>query len=371
MFAKTSVKENTKCSSRNHPHQILGPLPHLLNKTRKSMRNRINILIGIILAATLLLSGCSGSDPGKADSSGGTKLTVGLTYQPDIQFAPFYVAKAQGWFAAAGLNVELRHHGTSETLFGALNNGTEQVVFAGGDEALQARSQGNDVVGIATVYRQYPVVLIVPDSSDIHSAADLKGKKIGIPGPFGENYFGLLVLLQQAGLTQSDVKVMNIGYTQQAALTSGDVDAVIGFSNNDVIRFGEAGFAVRTIPLAQSGEPDLVGAGLATSQKVLDTRKADLQTMIGVLRRAMQFCIDDPEKTVELSAQFVPTLSDPDQKADALATLKATTPLFGSAADFAKIDPQQWSAMATFMDQAGLLGGSVDPTTAVDTSVAS
>jgi NitT/TauT family transport system substrate-binding protein len=59
-----------------------------------------------------------------------------------------------------------------------------------------------------------------------------------VPGKFGESWFGLLAALAGANLTQSDVDVVEIGYTAQAALTTGKVEAVVGFSNNDQVKFG-------------------------------------------------------------------------------------------------------------------------------------
>ena len=37
---------------------------------------------------------------------------------------------------------------------------------------------------------------------------------IGVPGKYGESWFGLQVALRSAGLTESDVKITEIGYTQ-------------------------------------------------------------------------------------------------------------------------------------------------------------
>jgi NitT/TauT family transport system substrate-binding protein len=81
------------------------------------------------------------------------RFTVGLTYTPDIQFAPFYVAAEKGYFSEAHLEVTLRHHGANEPLFGAIQSGQEQIVYAGGDEMLQARSQGVPLISFATYYQ--------------------------------------------------------------------------------------------------------------------------------------------------------------------------------------------------------------------------
>lgn len=88
------------------------------------------------------------------------------------------MALEKGYFDEAGLDVTLRHHGAQEALFGALESGAEDIVFAGATEMMQARSQGLDVVNWATLYQKYPVTLITPTSAGVTSPADLIGKKI-------------------------------------------------------------------------------------------------------------------------------------------------------------------------------------------------
>ncbi|GGA65929.1 riboflavin-binding protein RibY [Pseudoclavibacter endophyticus] len=284
-------------------------------------------------------------------------LTVGLTYTPNIQFSPFYVAAEQGFFEEVGLDVELRHHGQSEDLFGALQSGTEDVVYAGGDEIVQARSNGTDVVSIATLYSEYPAALIVPRDSPIETAADVRGRTIGTPGPFGQTYFALLALLQSGGMSEADIDLQSIGYTQQVALTSGKVEGVMGFVNNDAVQFERAGFPVRVIDVFAE-EQELVGPAVGASQATIDARGDDLALLMQALEKATQFVIDNPEETVELSAAHIPTLTTDEAKADALATLDATVPLLEPAGGAPRFEnrPEVWDAMVAFMGGNGLLG---------------
>lgn len=323
-------------------------------------------VLAVALATTLLAAcgaGGSGTTTSASSSATGAPLIVGLTYVPDIQFAPFYVGVEKGFFAEEGLDVTLRHHGSSESLFGALQAGTEDVVYAGGGELLQARSEGVDAVSIATMYQHYPVVAIVPADSAITTAADLRGHSIGLPGQYGEGWLGLLMMLKTAGLTRSDVDIQNIGYTLQAALPAGRVDAVIGYSNNDAVQFEAAGFAVRTIPVTE-GEVPLVSVGLETMRTTLDANSEALTRLNRAAIKATQYVIDHPDEAVELSAAYVPNLSADAQRTAALATLNATIPLFGTGDEIGAQHADRWAAMATFMDEAGLLTAPVDSTEA-------
>ena len=288
------------------------------------------------------------------------EMTVGLTYTPDIQFAPFYVAAEKGYYEDAGLDVTLRHHGANEGLFTAVAGGQEDIVVAGGDEMLQARSQDVPLLNVATLYQEYPVALIVPADSPIQTAADLKGHKVGIPGPFGETYFGLLALLHGAGLAEEDVAVEHIGFTQQAALTAGHVDAVMGFVNNDAVRFAQAGQEVRTIPVTD-GDVPLVGIGLGVLDATAQERPEDVAAVVEATLRGVRDAVADPQEAVELSAEYVPDLGRQDRQEEALATLEATIPLYGEGDGIGMQSAGTWEAMVTLMQDNGLLDAPVDP----------
>ncbi|HJT57290.1 MAG TPA: ABC transporter substrate-binding protein, partial [Ktedonobacteraceae bacterium] len=91
-------------------------------------------------------------------------VSIGLGYIPDIQFAPFYVAKTKGYYSAAGLNVTL-NHGIVNNLLGDLALGHDTFAFASGDELLVARSKNLPLIDVSTIFQKYPVSLIVPASS--------------------------------------------------------------------------------------------------------------------------------------------------------------------------------------------------------------
>ena len=328
----------------------------------------------VLTAASLLTAGlggvaCSQPTAQQPDApAGATPFTLGLTYTPDIQFAPFYVALEKGYFRDANLNVTLRHHGANEQLFGAIQAGEEDLVYAGGAEVMQARSQDVPLVSVATYYQEYPVVLVVPEDSPIRSAADLQGRSVGLPGPYGETWFGLLALLEQANLTQDDVEIEYIGYTQQAALTSGQVDGVMGYINNDAVRLQSAGVAVRTLSITPE-TPPLVSVGLATTDQTLAAQLAPITRLQAAVDRAILDIVADPEAAITLSEKHVPGLAAEQQRTSALATLQATIPLFGDVETFGHQDAETWTAMATFLAEMDLLHGPVTATDCFTTQV--
>lgn len=334
------------------------------------------MIIAALAAATLALTACSGTDDTNGGTDGeGTPLTVGLTFIPNVQFAPMYVAEHEGYFEEAGLDVTIRHHGAQESLLGALQSGEEDVVFAGGDEMLQGRATGIDVVDWATMYQQYPVKLIVPESSDIKTPADLKGKSVGLPGPYGANYFALLAMFNAYGLSENDVEVQYVGYTQAAALSAGEVDAIVGYSNSDLVNIAgslgadmqgvdladlqstaeiTAQWPVRTIDMVDGGLP-LVGVGLGSLGPSLQENEDAYVRLLEALDKAVQFSIENPEKALDITAAHVPDLAEPEKRDIAAVTLALTLDLYTGGETFGGQDADRWDAMTAFMWDNGLL----------------
>lgn len=318
------------------------------------------------LAVTALgLSACGSQQA--APASGGndrsTSVVVGLTYIPNVQFAPAYVAVSEGIFTDNGVDAFVRHHGSDEGLFTALLAGEEDVVIASGDEAAVASTQGMDLVSIGSYYRDYPGTVIVRDDSPIQSLADLKGATIGIPGEYGSNWYATLAALQGAGLTLADVTVSSIGYTQQAALTQGDVDAVVGFSNNDLVQMRLAGLDVRSIGLPD--DAPLIGASIITTRAWAASHPDQARGVVASLGAAMEAIHQRPDAAIE--ATMAQTGTDSGAEAAARAVLEATDPLWVDESGSANTaqDLERWGMMADFLRQINAVTTDIDVSSVV------
>lgn len=314
-------------------------------------------LVTLVLVAALAGCGTSASGNGNGTTA---RLTVGLTYVPNIQFAPFYVAQALGYYRDAGLDVTFHHHGASEDEFGALVAGQEDAIFASGDEIVGARAHNIPIVDVATIYTRYPVVVVVPADSSIQSAADLRGHTIGVPGKYGATYIGLLSLLSSVGLSESDVNVQSIGYTQVSALLTHKVDAVMGYANNEPLLIQKAGMSVRTFDVNNAEHP-LVSNGLAAMESVLKARGGDIKKLVAATMKGVQYVLAHPQDAVNLSKSFVPGLDVGSAATDALAVLQATLPYLQIDSTKAGYnDPAKWAGMVSFLQAQGQLAAPVD-----------
>ncbi len=303
-------------------------------------------------------TGATGATPTR---SGGPlrKLTIGLGYIPDIQFAPFYVAQARGYFRDEGLDVDFKQ-GLDVDVLKLIGTGALNFGVAGGDEVMIARSQGVPLVYVGTWYQKYPVTVVALEKANIRTVAELKGRTIGVPGRYGATYIGLLALLDSVGLKESDVQLREIGFTQVQALTQGQVDVVVGYTNNEPVQLRALGQTITTINVFD--KVNLVSNGLVTDEKTANNDPELVRAVVRAVMRGIQDTIADPDAAVTLSLPTIPGAAD---KRDQLrAVLDATLPVLQgdqtTAHGLGYADPAAWSSSRDLLLRLKVLGGDID-----------
>ncbi len=305
-----------------------------------------------------------------AANTGATKpkqsVTIALSYIPNVQFAPYYVAQDKGYFAQEGLDVTFQY-GTINDLMALVGQGKIQFALASGDEVLQARAGNFPVTYVATQYQKYPVAVISPKGKGITKPADLKGKAIGIPGLYGASYIGLKAVLASAKLTEEDVKIQAIGYTQKEALTQGKVDAVAVYSMNEPVQLKAAGVDLDVIEV--SSLSNLASIGVITSENLINTQSDLVQRVVRASTRGMKDTIADPDSAFESTIKIAPDAKS-DNPALQKQVLKETVKFM--SADNVKgqpvgySDPKVWEASQQFLLDNKLIANKVDAATAIN-----
>ncbi len=294
------------------------------------------------------------SEAPSTPSAAPVALTVGLGYIPSVQFAQFYLAQQSGAYADAGLTVTLQNK-IDPDLITLLGQGAVDIGSGDGTSVIPAVSQGIPVVYTSTIYGQFPAVVIAKAGSGITTAADLKGRKIGIPGRYGTNWVMLQALLKGAGLTVDDVTIIEFpDFAQATALQQGQVDAATGFANNEPVQLRSAG--VEPVVLTVDDSMPLPGPGLVTGTKTLETKADALRAFTAATLGAMARITSDPQAGLDATFAAVPDLA---QNADlqrqildaTIATWK--NPRTGGA--LGSIDRDGWATSLAFMTGLGLV----------------
>ena len=302
----------------------------------------------LLVALALVATACGGG--ASALPSGAVKLVVGLGYIPNVQFAQFYLADQAGYYRDAGLQVELQNK-TDPELVTLVGQGAVDVGISDGTSVIPAVSQGIPVRYVFTVFAQFPNVVFSKASSGIATAADLAGRKMGIPGKFGSSWIQLEALLASVGLTESDLQLILFpDFGQLAALQQGAVDAATGYANNEPVQLALSGVKANVLALPPASQ--LPGPGLIVSAAALNGPKKDaLRAFVAATAHAMRDIEADPAKGVDAAIAEVPELGA--DRAGQLAVLQATIALWESdytrANGLGAVDPALWARSISFM----------------------
>ncbi len=311
------------------------------------MRKFLNFAVCLLF----FLAACGG----KPSGSSLIHVRLPLGYIPDIQFAPLYVAVEKGYFRQAGIQVDFDY--SMETDITALV-GADQVQFGvvSGEQVLLARAQGLPVVYAAAWYQQYPVSVVSKSSLGLKSPADLRGKTIGLPGLYGANYIGLRALLHAGGLSESDVKLDSIGYTQVEALAA-DRDPVVSvYTANEPVQLRAKGYSLDELRVADYVQ--LASNGLITNEKTIAGNPDLVRRMVAALLHGLADTIADPAAAYATAKAFVPNLAQSDAAVE-MQILQDNIGLW-KADRLGFSDPKAWENMQSVLLDMGLLTKPLD-----------
>ena len=312
----------------------------------------------LITLAGGLLAGCLSPGPtGTASLSEPLRaVTLLLGFRPDVQFAPFYVAQQEGFYADAGLEVTIEHRQAPDVQR-LVADGQAEFGVADATDVMIARTAEIPIRYVSTLYQSFPVALIGEAGTVPADPADLAGMRVGTPGPFGSSWHALLALLDAGGLTADDITVREYPqFNQVDGLANGDVDLITGFRNNEPLQLEDRGMSVDLLTVDDIAP--LPGPGMIVGDELIESDPELVRAFVEATAAAQAAVIDDPDLGFAAAEVAVPEISEnPDV---ARAVLDATVDLWeGEGFANGAIDEELWAIGYETMQRLGFIDGSV------------
>jgi len=275
------------------------------------------LILFCALAALVVVGGAAAQDQ--------QDLTFFLTFVPNIQFAPLYVAIDNGYFAEVGINVTIEH-GDEPLGVDLIASGQRQFGMISGEQVISARAQARPVVFVYEWFQAYPVGIAVPVDSGITTVDGLRGHVVGIPGRFGASYSGLTALLSANGLTETDLQLEEIGFNAPEAICTGRVEAAVVYSNNEPLQIrnraaaGDCGSVTDVVVIPVSDAADMVSNGIVTNADTIANDPDLVSSVVGAFDQGLRDTINNPAAAYLISTTYVENLP----MSDALITYLIT-----------------------------------------------
>jgi putative hydroxymethylpyrimidine transport system substrate-binding protein len=312
------------------------------------MRSKLALAV-CLLCATVALAACGQKKETVAPAASHAEtLSLMLDWFPNADHVGLYQAMAEGDFAKAGLNVDVRTPSDPSLPLKLLEAGKIDLAISYEPELLLARNQGVPLISIAAIVQKPLTSIVSIGKKHIKTPADLRGKKIGDAGiPYQHAY--LQTILANAGVPASSVKEINVGDNLVPAMLSGQVDATLGaFWNYEAIQLAQLRKHPNVIRMDQVGVPTYDELVLVASQSTIRRKADEIRRFVQALARGYEAVRVDPVAAVASLIKANPGLDRSFQLAAVRATLPAFFPANASE-PWGWQDSAQWTAYGEWM----------------------
>ena len=212
--------------------------------------------------------------------------------------APYYYAKKMGWYAQAGIDLNIEQGKGSALATQKVGAGATPIGLADMGGVLVARGKGADIVGVYNVYANSPQGLYWLKSSGINSVKDLVGKKIGNPAGDGARIMWP-ALAKANGIDPKSVTWVNIDPNSKlAALKAKSIDATTSFYNLHHIFQKELGADMGFLAWRDAGL-NPYGNSIIVNAAYLKAHKPLVANFVKVTQKAFAACVADPKPCID------------------------------------------------------------------------
>lgn len=243
-----------------------------------------------LLSLSVLATQAYAADP--------VKVKFSLDWRFEGPSAPFLMAKAKGYFAQEGLDVQIDSGNGSAGAVTRVATGAYDMAFADFNALIEQESlhPGTGIKGVYMLYNVTPAAVFLLKSSGVKTPADLQGKTIAAP-VFDAARKAWPAFARKVGLNKDAVTWQSADPTVTAnLLVRKNVDAISGFYFTNLLNLEARGVKADDLvvfPYAQYGV-DLYGNTIIASKEMLEKHPDTIKAFLRAFNKAVQETLADP-----------------------------------------------------------------------------
>ncbi len=285
-------------------------MPDYNSRFFRSVTRRSVLALGVVLGTGLLAH---------AQAADLQKVSVRLDWLPGADHAALYLAKARGYYEAAGLDVTIEPGKGSNSTIQLVGSGNETIGLASVATVALAIGKGVPVKAVAAIMQKAPEAVFGLASSNINSPKDLEGKTFGYaPDDAAQVLFDAFA--QAAGVDTSTIKRVALNSDSvYGAVANGNVDFIAGWVTSDAPKVAKVKPISKPILFADYGINTL-GTGIFVSTKTLQDDPDMIRRFIAATVKGAEEVAKDPKAGVDAVMDAAPD-SDRDEIANEMSML--------------------------------------------------
>lgn len=350
------------------------PSTRLSSRLGRRLGTRLTaVSLGLVLLATGCNAGAATSPPG--ESPGGSAVAVAsptvaptptagppqpvrlaLDWTPNTDHTGFYVAEAKGWYADAGVDLQILPYNSTapETLMAA---GQADCGISFQDSMTFAVAFGVHITSVMAILQHTASAIAVLADSAITRPRQLDGKTYAGFG-YPNEVPTLRAVIQADGGTGT-FKVVTADSTAYEALYSKKADFTIPFTAWEGVEATERGIALRYFRFQDFGFPDFYQVILACSNDWLAAHPDLAKAFVGASVRGFQLAAQSPDDAAAILIAQNPGVFDANPKLPLdSARFLATGGYYVDASGAVGTQTlAEWTGYSKFLYDQGLLTG--------------
>lgn len=281
-------------------------------------------------------------------------VRVALDWTPNTDHTGIFVARAKGWYAEAGIDLQILPYAstTPETLLAAHQ---AECGFSFQDSMTFAVAAGADIVSVTAILQKTASEIAVLADGPILRPRDLDGKTyagFGYP-----NEVPTLKAVIKADDGKGDFKVATLDSAAYEALYNKRADFTIPFTAWEGVDAQQRGIKLRYFRFADFGFPEFYQVVLACDRSWLAKDPDAARRFIGATFRGYDFAAHDPDAGAQILVDENPGVFDAN-KALPLASQRFLVEkgyLLDSNGAFGAQTLDRWQGYSGFLYEQGLL----------------
>ncbi|MDY0051875.1 MAG: diguanylate cyclase [Aliarcobacter sp.] len=223
------------------------------------------------------------------------KVSLQLKWLHQFQFAGYYAAKEKGFYAAEGLDVEIKERDLEYNNVAQVIDGESEYGIA--DSVLFLyKMKDEPIVIISPIFQHSPSVLISLKNKKINSPYDLNNKNV----LFYENdtdSFTILAMLKKLEIKPTFFRKRN--KDDYLKLLNDEIDFVPAYLSNELYYFKEKNIALNVINPMHYGF-DLYGDMLFTNKDEVVNHPNRVEKFKNATLRGWEYALDNKEEIIQL-----------------------------------------------------------------------